>query len=97
MPLLGIYPEKSIIQKDTCTPIFIAALFTTARSWKQTKCSSTEERINVHIYNGILLNHKMNKILPFADTWMDPETVLQSEVSQREKNKYCILMRICGI
>ena len=38
IPLLGIYPEKTIIQKDTCTPMFIAALFTIARSWKKTKC-----------------------------------------------------------
>ena len=43
--LLGIYPEKTIIQKDTCTPIFIAALFTIARTWEQPKCPSTEEWI----------------------------------------------------
>ena len=43
IPLLGIYPEKTIIQKDTCTPIFITALFTIARSWKQPKCPSTDE------------------------------------------------------
>ena len=41
--LLGIYPEKTIIQKDTCIPIFTAALFTIARTWKQPKCPSTEE------------------------------------------------------
>ena len=41
--LLGIYPEKNMIQKDTCTPMFIAALFTATKIWKQTKCSSTEE------------------------------------------------------
>ena len=45
IPLLGIYPEKTIIQKDTCTPMFIAALFTIARSWKQPKCPSTDECI----------------------------------------------------
>ena len=38
IPLLGIYPEKTIIQKDTCTPLFIAALFTIAKTWKQPKC-----------------------------------------------------------
>ena len=43
IPLLGIYPEKTIIQKDTFTPVFIATLFTIARSWKQPKCPSTEE------------------------------------------------------
>ena len=43
VPLLGIYPEKTIIRKDTCTPMFIAALFTIARSWKQPKCPLTDE------------------------------------------------------
>ena len=43
IPLFGIYPEKAIIQKDTVTPMFIAALFTAARAWKQPKCPSTEE------------------------------------------------------
>ena len=43
IPLLGIYPEKTIIQKDTCTPIFIATLFTIASSWKQCKCPPTDE------------------------------------------------------
>ena len=43
--LLGMYPEKTIIQKDTCTPVFIATLFTKARTWKQPKCPSTDEWI----------------------------------------------------
>ena len=51
----------------------------------------------VYIYNGILLSHKRNKIGSFVETWMDLETVIQSEVSQKEKNKYCILTHICGI
>ena len=42
IPLLGIYPEKTIIRKDTCTPVFIAALFTTAKTWKQPKCPLTD-------------------------------------------------------
>ena len=45
IPLLGIYPDKSIIKKDTCTSVFIAALFTIARTWKQPKCPSTDEWI----------------------------------------------------
>ena len=45
IPLLGIYPEKTIIRKDTCTPMFIAALFTIAKTWKQPKRPSTEEWI----------------------------------------------------
>ena len=50
IPLLGIYPEKTIIQKDTCTPMFIATLFTIARSWKQPKCTSTDEWIKKKWY-----------------------------------------------
>ena len=99
IPLLGIYPAKTIIQKDKCTPIFIAALFTIARSWKQPKCPSTGEWIEkkwyiytMEYYSAI----KMNKIGSFVETWMDLETVIQSEVSQKEKNKYCILTHICG-
>ena len=43
IPLLGTYPEEIIIEKDTCTSVFIAALFTIARTWKQTRCPSTDE------------------------------------------------------
>ena len=43
IPLLGIYPEKNMVLKDTCTPIFIAALFTTVKTWKQPKCLLTEK------------------------------------------------------
>ena len=100
IPLLGIDPEKTIIPKDTCTPMFIAALFTIARTWKQPKCSLTEECIKKmwHIYTMEYYSAiKRNEIVPFAETWMDVETVIQSEVSQKEKNKYCIISLICGI
>ena len=50
IPLLGIYPEKTIFQKDTCTPMFIAAPFTIARSWKQPKCPSTDKWIKTMWY-----------------------------------------------
>ena len=50
IPLLGIYPEETIIQKDTCTPISIAVLFTIARTWKQLKCPSTEKWIQMMWY-----------------------------------------------
>ena len=100
IPRLGIYPEKTIIQKDTCTPVFIAALFTTARTWKQSKCPSTEEWIKkmwniytMEYYSAI----KRNKIGSSVEMWMDLQSVIQSEVSYKEKNKYCILTHICGI
>ena len=59
IPLLSIYPEKTIIQEESCTTTFIAALFTIARTWKQPKCPSTDEWMwYINIYNGILLSHK---------------------------------------
>ena len=99
IPVLGIYPEKTIIQKDTCTRMFIAALFTIARSWKQSKCPMTDEWIKkmwyiytMEYYSAI----KRNKIGSFVETWMNLEIVIQSEVSHKEKNKYLILTHICG-
>ena len=60
IPFLGTYPEKTKIEKDTCIPLFTAALFTIARTWKQPRCPSTDEwkEAAVHIYSGILLGHK---------------------------------------
>ena len=59
IPLLGIYPEKTTNRKDTCTPMFIAALFAIAKTWEQPKRPSTEEWIQKmwYIHNGILLSH----------------------------------------
>ena len=79
--------------------MFIAALFTIARTWKQPKCPSTDEWVKKmqHIYIMEYYSAiKRNKIRLFAGTWMDPETVIQSEVSQKEENKYHILRYICG-
>ena len=80
--------------------MFIAALFTIARTWKQPKCPSTEEWIKkkwyiytMEYYSAI----KRKEIESFVEMWMDLETVIQSEVSQKEKNKYCILTHICGL
>ena len=100
IPLLGIYLQKTIIQKDTCTPVFIAALFTTVRTWKQPKYPLTEEWIKKMWYIYIMEYYsaiKGNEIVQFAEMWMDLETVIHSEVSQKEKNKYCIISLICGI
>ena len=100
IPLLGIYPEKPIVQKDTSTRMFIAALFTIARSWKQPKCPSTDKWIKklwyidtMEYYSAI----KRNEIGSFVETWMELESVIQSEVSQKEKNKYHMLTHIYRI
>ena len=100
IPLLGIYPEKIIIQKESCTTMFIAALFTTARTWKQPKCSLTDEWIKKmwHMYTMEYYSAiKRNEIELFVVSWMDLETVIQSEVSQKEKDKYRVLTHIYGI
>ena len=99
IPLLGIYPDRTIIQKDTCTSMFTAALFTIARTWKQPKCPSREEWIKkmwyiytMEYYSAI----KKNEIRPCAATWMDVEIIILREVTQTEKDKYHISL-ICGI
>ena len=51
----------------------------------------------VDIYNGILLSHKKNEIMPFAATWMDLEIIILSEISQKEKDRYYMISLICGI
>ena len=80
--LLGIYLEKNMIWKDTCTPMFIAALFTIAKTQKQPKYPSTEEWMKkiwciftVEYYSTT----KKNEIMPFATTWMDVEIVILSD------------------
>ena len=84
IPLLGIHPEKTMTRKDTCTPMFIAALFTIAMTWKQPKCSSTEEWIKkmwyiytMEYYSAI----KRNKMPAFLATWMDVGIIMLSEIS----------------
>ena len=88
IPLLGIYPDKTIIQKDTRTPMFIVALFTIAKTWKQPKCPSTDEWIKMwYIYTMEYYSAiKKNEIMPFAATWMDLEDIMLSDINQRETN-----------
>ena len=100
IPLLGIYPEKTIIQKETGTTMLIAALFTITRAWRQPKCPSADEWIKKmwHIYTMEYYSAiKGNEIELLVVRWMDLESVIQSEVSQKDKNKYCILTHIPGI
>ena len=100
IPLLGIYPEETKIEKDTCIPLFIAALYTVARTWEQPKCPSTDEWIKkmwyihtMEYYSAI----KRNTFELILIKWMNLEPIIQSEVSQKEKEKYRILMHIYGI
>ena len=80
--------------------MYTAALFTIPRTWKQPKCLSTDEWIKKMWYIYTMEYYsatERNKIVSFAKTWMDLEIVMLSEVSQKEKNKYCIISLICGI
>ena len=99
--LLGIYLDKTLLKKTHApTCMFISALFTIAKTWKQQpKCPSTDDWIKkwyidtTEYYSAI----KKNKIMPFAATWMELETLILSEVSQKEKDKYHMISLISGI
>ena len=100
IPLLGIPLEKTIIQKDTCTLMFIAALFTIARTWKQPQRPLTNEWIKKtwYIYTMEYSSAiKKNEMMLFAASWMDLEIIILSEVGQTEKDKYHMISLICGI
>ena len=80
--------------------MFIAALFTIVKTWKQPKCPSTDEWIKKMWYIYTMEYHiaiKKNEIMPFAATWMDLEIIILSEVSQKEKDKYHMISLICRI
>jgi len=100
IPLLGIYPEETKIEKDTCTLMFTAALFKTARTWKQPRCPSTDEWIKKSWYIYTMKYYsavKRNTSESVPMRWMNLEPIIQSEVSQKEKHKYHILTHIYGI
>ena len=91
--------QKLILSPYSRSRLGDAALFTIARSWKQPKCPSTDKWIKklwyiytMEYYSAI----KRNEIESFVETLVDLETVIQSEVSQEEKNKYRILTHVCG-
>ena len=80
--------------------MFMAELFTIVKTWKQPKCPSTDEWIKkmwciytMEYYSAI----RKNEILPFVATWMDLEGIMISEISQIEKDKYCMISLVCGI
>ena len=99
IPLLGIYPEEIKIEKDTCISLFIAALFTIARTWKPPRCPSTDEWIKLwHIYTMEYYSSiKRNSFESVPMRWMNLEPIIQSEVSQKKKDTYHTLSYIYRI
>ena len=86
--LLGIYPEKSMIQKDACTPVFFVAPFTIVKTRKQPEYPLIEERIKKtwYIYTMEYYLVIKNEIMPFAATQIHLEIIILCEVSQKEKD-----------
>ena len=91
IPLLGIHSEETRIERDTCTPLFISALFTIARTWKQPRCALADEWIRklgyiytMEYYSAI----KKNAFESVLMRWMKLELIIQSEVSQKVKHQY---------
>ena len=100
IPLLGIHMEETRIERDTCTPMFIVALFTIARTWKQPRCLSADKWIRRLWYIHTMEYYSAIKKNAFASVlmrWMKLEPIIQGEVSQTEKQQYSILMHIYGI
>ena len=100
IPLLGIPPEETKIEREICIPLFIAALFTIVRTWKQPRCPSSDEWIRklwyiytMEYYSAI----KRNTFESVLMRWMILELIMQSEVSQKEKDLYHILTHKYGI
>ena len=99
IPLLGIYPDVPTGKKNTCSTMFIAALFIIARSWKEPRCPSTEEWIQkmwyiytMEYYSAI----KKNEFTKFLGKWLDLEGIILSEVTQSQKNSNEMYSLISG-
>ncbi|KAF0878041.1 LORF2 protein, partial [Crocuta crocuta] len=99
--LLGIYPRDKggLMHRGTCTPMFIAALSTIAKSWKEPKSPSTDEWIKKMLFIYTMeyyMAMRKNEIWPCIPTWMEPEGVMLSEISQAEKDRYHMFSLLSG-
>jgi hypothetical protein len=102
IPLLGIYPKEcsTDYSRGTCTPKFIAALFTIAKLWTQPRCPTTDEWVKKMWYLYIrefYSTMKKNEILSFASKWMELENSILSKVSQTQKTKNHMFSLICSL
>jgi hypothetical protein len=99
---LGIYPKEcnTGYSRGTCTPMFIAVLFTIAKLWKQPRFPTTDEWIKKMWYLYTMefySTRKKNEILSFAGKWMELENIILSEVSQAQKTKSYMFSLICRL
>lgn len=86
-PLLGMYPDTMMLQNDICTSLFTAAVFTIAKTWTQSQCASTGERVKKMRYTyrvGYYSATEKDGITPSAATWTDLECITLSEVRKRK-------------
>ena len=100
IPLLGTHTKETRIERDTCTPVFITALFIIARTWKQPRCPMADKWIRKPWYIYTMEYYSAMKKNAFESVlmrWMKLEPIIQSEVSQKEKHQYSILTHIYGI
>ena len=100
IPLLGIHTEETRIERGTCTTVFIEALFIIVRTWKKSRCPSANELIRKLWYIYTMEYHSAIKKNTFESVlmkWMKLESIIQSEVNQKEKHQYSILTHIYGI
>jgi hypothetical protein len=102
IPLLEIYPKVCYTgySKGTCTPIFIAALFTIAKLWKQRRCPTIDEWIKKMWYLYTMEFYsvmKKNEVLSFASKWKELKNIILSKVSQAQKTKNRMFSLICGL
>ena len=100
-PLLGLYPKnpESLIQKNLCTPMFIAAQFTIAKCWKQPRCPSVSEWINKlwYVYTmECYTSERKKRLLPFRTALTELESIMLSEMSQVVKDKYHMISPLTG-
>jgi hypothetical protein len=102
IPLLGIYSKEcnTGYSKGTCTPMFIAVLFTIVKLWKQPRCTTVDKWIKQMWYLYTMEFYSAmnkNEILSFASKWMELENIILSEVSQVQKTKHHMFSLVCGL
>ena len=100
IPLLGIHTKETRSERDTCTPVFIVALFIIARTWKRPRCPSADEWIRKLWYIYTMEYYRAIKNNSFESVlmrWMQLEPIIQSEVSQKDKYQYSVLIHVYGI